>query len=181
MWFDKIFDAFFCNINKTANCDDITVYLRMLQQKETWTFQRSIVLIGAFRADKSSHRRWSVRKCVRRNFAKFTGKHLYQSLFFNKVTGLRVTASKPSQTSKMDILAKIINDWKHLYNWYFTTSVNILCNIFAKIPLKMQLLRVAVICDLLINMRPLLIKISHCLIQHFFPSEFWLLSRKVLL
>ena len=38
---------------------------------------------------RSSHRRWSVRKGVLRNFAKFTGKHLCQSLFFNKVEGLR--------------------------------------------------------------------------------------------
>ena len=37
---------------------------------------------GAFR---SSHRRCSVRKGVIRNFAKFAGKHLCQSLFFNKV------------------------------------------------------------------------------------------------
>ena len=37
----------------------------------------------------SSHRRWSVRKGVLRNFAKFTGKHLCQGLFFNKVAGLR--------------------------------------------------------------------------------------------
>ena len=29
------------------------------------------------------------KKCVLRNFAKFTGKHLCQSLFFNKVAGLR--------------------------------------------------------------------------------------------
>ena len=28
------------------------------------------------------------KKAVLRNFAKFTGKHLYQSLFFNKVAGL---------------------------------------------------------------------------------------------
>ena len=34
-----------------------------------------------------SHRRCSVRKGVIRNFAKFTGKHLCQSLFFNKVAG----------------------------------------------------------------------------------------------
>ena len=33
--------------------------------------------------------RGSVRKCVFRNFAKFTGKHLCQSLFFNKVAVLR--------------------------------------------------------------------------------------------
>ena len=34
---------------------------------------------------RSSHRACSVRKNVLRNFAKFTGKHLCQSLFFNKV------------------------------------------------------------------------------------------------
>ena len=37
---------------------------------------------------RSSHRRCSVRKGFLRNFAKFTGKHLCQSLFFNKVAGL---------------------------------------------------------------------------------------------
>ena len=30
----------------------------------------------------------SLRKGILRNFAKFTGKHLCQSLFFNKVAGL---------------------------------------------------------------------------------------------
>ena len=44
------------------------------------------VSISSFR---SSHRRSSVRKGVLRNFAKFTGKHLRQSLCFNKVAGLR--------------------------------------------------------------------------------------------
>ena len=34
-------------------------------------------------------RRCSVKKGVLRNFAKFTGKHLCQSLYFNKVAGLR--------------------------------------------------------------------------------------------
>ena len=33
---------------------------------------------------RSGHRRCSVRKRVLRNFAKFTGKHLCQSLFLNK-------------------------------------------------------------------------------------------------
>ena len=39
---------------------------------------------------RNSHRRCSVKKGVLKNFAKFTGKHLCQSLFFNKVAGLRV-------------------------------------------------------------------------------------------
>ena len=43
---------------------------------------------------KISHRKCSVRKGVPRNFAKFTGKHLRQSLFFNKVGGLSPEACK---------------------------------------------------------------------------------------
>ena len=41
---------------------------------------------------RSSHRRCSVIKDVLRNFAKFTAKHLCQSLFFNKVAGVWFTA-----------------------------------------------------------------------------------------
>ena len=40
---------------------------------------------------RSSHKRCSVRTGVLRNFAKFTGKHLCQGLFFNKVARLRPT------------------------------------------------------------------------------------------
>ena len=36
---------------------------------------------------RSSHQRCSTRKGVPKNFAKFTGKYLSQSLFFNKVAG----------------------------------------------------------------------------------------------
>ena len=38
---------------------------------------------------RSSHREVFCKKVVLKNFAKFTGKHLCQSLFFNKVAGLR--------------------------------------------------------------------------------------------
>ena len=39
---------------------------------------------------RSCHGRCSVKKVVLRNFVKFTGKHLCQSLFFNKVAALRL-------------------------------------------------------------------------------------------
>ena len=39
--------------------------------------------------NKSNHWRCSLRKRVLRKFAKFTVKHLYHSLFLNKVAGLR--------------------------------------------------------------------------------------------
>ena len=40
-----------------------------------------------FYCSRSSHRWCSGRNGVPRNFAKFTGKHLRQSLFLNKSTG----------------------------------------------------------------------------------------------
>ena len=39
--------------------------------------------------NRSSHQRCSVKKGVLRNLAKFTGKHLCQSLYFDNVAGLR--------------------------------------------------------------------------------------------
>ena len=44
--------------------------------------------------DRSSHRRCSVRRGALRSFAKFTEKHLCQSLFFNKAAGLRPATKK---------------------------------------------------------------------------------------
>ena len=46
--------------------------------------QKSICILKDF-IDRSSHWKCSVRKGVCGSFAKFTGKHLCQSLFFNKV------------------------------------------------------------------------------------------------
>ena len=42
---------------------------------------------------RSSHRMCSVKEGILRNFANFTGEHLCQSLFFNKVAVLRTIAS----------------------------------------------------------------------------------------
>ena len=43
-----------------------------------------------YQASEAATIRCSVKKGVLRNFAKFAGKHLCQSLFFNKVAGLRL-------------------------------------------------------------------------------------------
>ena len=40
--------------------------------------------------NRSSHQRFYVKKGVLRHFAKFRGKHLSQSVFFNKVTALNI-------------------------------------------------------------------------------------------
>ena len=49
-----------------------------------------------------------VRKGVLRNFAKFTGKHLSQSLFFNKVAGL----SLATILKKRVFMLRKSNGWK---------------------------------------------------------------------
>ena len=53
---------------------------------------------------RSSHRRCSIEKGALRNFAKFTGKRLCQSLFFNKVAGL---GPEPESTFEISLRDKI--------------------------------------------------------------------------
>ena len=67
---------------------------------------------------RSSHWRCSVKKGVLKNFAKSTGKHLRESLFFNKVGGLRsvqktsgqlllwTTASETSDTKYLELIKR---------------------------------------------------------------------------
>ena len=43
--------------------------------------------------DRSSRPELFCKKCVLKNFTKFTGKHLRQSLFFKKVAGIRLQLS----------------------------------------------------------------------------------------
>ena len=50
---------------------------------------RNICFEEHLRMPRSSHQRCSIKKGVLRNFTKFTGKHLCQSLFFSKVASLR--------------------------------------------------------------------------------------------
>ena len=65
---------------RVAPRSDISVFL--------WIFQ--YFLEHHFcTSGRSTHRRCSVKKDCLRNFAKLTGKRLCQSLFFNKVAGLR--------------------------------------------------------------------------------------------
>ena len=51
--------------------------------------QVTIYSVGTLVAYRSCHRRCSTKKCVLENFAKIQGKTPVQSLFSNKVTGLR--------------------------------------------------------------------------------------------
>ena len=59
-------------------------YTEILLHQEPYLLAIVSLLLLHFR---TCHQRCSLKKCVLRNFAKFTGKHLSQNLFLNKVAG----------------------------------------------------------------------------------------------
>ena len=62
--------------------------------KKTCNFIRKrLQYCEVFKNTRSSHQRCSIIKGVLLNFAKFTGKDLYQGVFLNKVAGLRPATS----------------------------------------------------------------------------------------
>ena len=64
---------------------DVFPVLSRKLEKSTLILGKIVNLWVKFPNYRSSHRRCSVRKGVLRTLAKFTGKYLCQSLFFNKV------------------------------------------------------------------------------------------------
>ena len=62
---------------------------------------------------RSSHPKVFRKKGAKRNFAKLTGKHLCQSLFFNKVAGLQLHLKRDSDTGVF--LSNLRNFSKHLF------------------------------------------------------------------
>ena len=65
--------------------------------KKKWKFwdwenphsKQGFYIINPINSDRGSHRECSLKIDVLKNFVKFTGKHLCQSLYVNKVAGLR--------------------------------------------------------------------------------------------
>ena len=77
--------------------------------------------IYLWRNSRSSHRRFSVKEGVLRNFTKFTEKHLCQSLFFNRVTLAQVFSWEFCEISKniffTEHLPTTANFWHVIAGW----------------------------------------------------------------
>ena len=73
--------------------------------------------------NKSSHRRCSIKEGVLKNFWKFTGKHLCQSLIFNKVTGFRSATSFKKETLAEVLSCEFCENFKNNF-FYRTTPVD---------------------------------------------------------
>ena len=63
---------------------------------------------------RSSHQRCFVKKGVLRKFAKFTGKHLCQKVFFDKVAGLPESLFRQRVSGTGVFLWILRNIWEHL-------------------------------------------------------------------
>ena len=64
---------------------------------------------------RNNHRRCSVKKGVPRNFAKFTGKYLCQSLFFKKVAGLSQATLSKKRLWHRCFTVHFTKFWGHLF------------------------------------------------------------------
>ena len=84
-----------------------------------FVFTYSISLVWSEINCRSSHWRCSVKKYVLKSFTKSTGKHLCQSLFFNKEAGLR---SKVCNFIKKKTLAQVFSCefWELFKNTFCT-------------------------------------------------------------
>ena len=67
--------------------------IRILLKKTCNFIRKRLQCCEVYKNTRSNHQRCSIIKGVLINFPKFTGKHLCQSLFLNKVAGLRPEAS----------------------------------------------------------------------------------------
>ena len=101
MWKLKVFFSFYsCKISFQHKGNLNLNRWKRLEEKlsELWNYRKNFLLrfrekwwyLGIVR---SSHRRYSVKKGVLRNFSQFTGKRLCQSPFLNKVAGLNKPAA----------------------------------------------------------------------------------------
>ena len=73
---------------------ELNKYLDVLRVDFKLYMDRSVkqlldtIYASKFSKNRNSYPRFSLQKCVLKNFAEFTGKHLCQNLFFNKVAGI---------------------------------------------------------------------------------------------
>ena len=75
-----------CLLGKNI-CHGTSKPLIIFEKVPSSLFGSAVNMSLEYHKRRSSHQRYAVRKGVLRNFAKFTGKHLRQSLYFNRVAG----------------------------------------------------------------------------------------------
>ena len=109
----------------------------------SYYLEGGFLLSGCLLCYRSSHQRCSIKKGVLKIFAKFTGKHLCQSLFFKKVAGLRsATLSKKRLWHKRFPMNFVrfsrTTFFKEHFRWLFLKH---LCQCFQNTYLLQKLLR----------------------------------------
>ena len=81
---------------------------------------------------RSSHRRFSIKKCVIRNFKKFTEKYLCQSLFLNKGVGLRPATLLKKRLQYRCFPVKFVKFLKHFFYRTPLVAASVLIQVIQK-------------------------------------------------
>ena len=87
--------------------------INLLFAVECFNFSAFVFIVSLVR---NAHRRSSIKEGVLNNFAKFTGKHLCQGLFFNKVAGLACNVIKK------EILTQMFNCFAKFLRTHFSQN-----------------------------------------------------------
>ena len=93
----QVFSCKFCEIFKNTHFAE---YVRKTASACAQQYLQHPILFIVIATYRSSHRRCSIKKGVLRNFTKFTGKHVCQSLFIKKETLAQVFSREFCEVSK---------------------------------------------------------------------------------
>ena len=115
----SVSNKYHVQMQKTIYCSEKSerATICILLKKTCNLIRKRLQYCEVYNNTRSSHQRCSKTKGVIINLAKFTGKHLCQSLFLNKVAGLRPMICQG--LSAIFIITKL----QHFYHKTFTTHI----------------------------------------------------------
>ena len=115
-WLSQIKHHLFKIHMQQTGLSDYHVVINTFLKPNLWKLWPKIIHYRSYKNfDGSSRQEVFCKKGILRNFAKFPGKHLCQSLFFNKVAGLRPATLLKRDSGTGVFLSTLRNFYDHLF------------------------------------------------------------------
>ena len=115
-WLSQIRHHLFKIHMQQTGLSDYHVVINTFLKLNLWKLWPKIIHYRSYKNfDGSSRQEVFCKKGILRNFAKFPGKHLCQSLFFNKVAGLRPATLFKRDSGTGVFLSTLRNFYDHLF------------------------------------------------------------------
>ena len=115
-WLSQIRHHLFKIHMQQTGLSDYHMVINTFLKPNLWKLWPKIIHYRSYKNfDGSSRQEVFCKKGILRNFAKFPGKHLCQSLFFNKVAGLRPATLLKRDSGTGVFLSTLRNFYDHLF------------------------------------------------------------------